>query len=397
MIKICYQIGRLCEKYVLTGVLGKVYEDDEKITCVVKKSLIDNSVGFKRIFCKNIKEEEKKIAEYYNLNKPIRYIIENITFGDIVHIYGDSNTEIIINNCSFDLGVTISTEGKCTINNTNIGMFSKNNIYSKDLTIDNIKCKAYETPCKIVINVPDKLDINKTDIKDNNIQLIINDNKHLNINNSHISCKNIDCQSKHIDMSSDSTLSATEKVKINTDDYNQLIIDSKTIDLNGKELNNEKGRITLRKITDTLTSQRLELIQLLNALKNNYKRTYNKKMPKNFPINHIDYGKYKTPVFDDERFLADILKGAVLDEGESDLGSSIFRSFSSENIEVYFDKKTREELIVHRYPYYNFICSERFPIDDSYSIKYYINNEEVSINDVENPLEYLKKKNSRKV
>ena len=38
MIKIRYQIGRLCEKYVLTGVLGIVYEDDEKITCVVKKA-----------------------------------------------------------------------------------------------------------------------------------------------------------------------------------------------------------------------------------------------------------------------------------------------------------------------------------------------------------------------
>jgi len=107
--------------------------------------------------------------------------------------------------------------------------------------------------------------------------------------------------------------------------------------------------------------------------------------------------KYKTPVFDDERFLADILKGPVLDEGENDFDSSIIRLFGSENIEVYLDEKTREELIVHRYPYYNFICSERFPTDDSYSIKYYINNEEVSINDVENPLEYLKKKNSRKV
>ena len=107
--------------------------------------------------------------------------------------------------------------------------------------------------------------------------------------------------------------------------------------------------------------------------------------------------KYKTPVFDDERFLADILKGPVLDEGENDFDSSIIRLFGSENIEVYLDEKTREELIVHRYPYYNFICSERFPTDDSYSIKYYINNEEVSINDVENPLEYLKKKKSRKV
>ena len=42
-------------------------------------------------------------------------------------------------------------------------------------------------------------------------------------------------------------------------------------------------------------------IIILNALKNNYKRTYNNKMPKIPPINHIDYGKYKTPVFDDER------------------------------------------------------------------------------------------------
>ena len=100
--------------------------------------------------------------------------------------------------------------------------------------------------------------------------------------------------------------------------------------------------------------------------------------------------RYKTPVFDDEHFLSDIQIAPVLEEGETDTESSLFRYISSDK-EAYLDQVTKEVLTVHRYPENDFIWTSRINVDDNDPIKYYINNEEVSAEDIDNPLNYLNK------
>lgn len=58
--KIIYQITRIYAKNYLTNNLGKVVEDDEKITCYVKKSKIKNKNQERNIICSGIGEMKKK-------------------------------------------------------------------------------------------------------------------------------------------------------------------------------------------------------------------------------------------------------------------------------------------------------------------------------------------------
>lgn len=106
--------------------------------------------------------------------------------------------------------------------------------------------------------------------------------------------------------------------------------------------------------------------------------------------------RYNTPVFDDPRFLSDILEGPVLEEGESDYNSSLVRLYMYGVGEGYLDKITRENLIVHRNNQNQFIWSMRLSTDEN-SVRYYINNEEVSVEDIKDPSAYLEEKRKRKV
>lgn len=57
-------------------------------------------------------------------------------------------------------------------------------------------------------------------------------------------------------------------IDLKTEDFDSINISSPTIVLNGNEIPNEKDSIVFRKITDSLTLKRLELVQLLKKIKN---------------------------------------------------------------------------------------------------------------------------------
>lgn len=76
--KVLYNITRPYAKKYLTNNLGKVVEDDEKITCYVKKRKIKNENYTYTISCLGVGEEQKEVARAYNLNKPICYVLDGI-------------------------------------------------------------------------------------------------------------------------------------------------------------------------------------------------------------------------------------------------------------------------------------------------------------------------------
>ena len=93
--KIVYTFARNHATNYITGNLGKVVEDDEKITCYVRR----NKVKKKNytIACFGIGKKQKEIAEAYKLNKPICYLIDSIKLKKHkAYIFKYNNTKIII-------------------------------------------------------------------------------------------------------------------------------------------------------------------------------------------------------------------------------------------------------------------------------------------------------------
>ena len=76
--KVLYIVTRSYLKKYFTGHLGKVVEDDDKITCYVKKSKIKKGGYHYTISCFGIGDVQKKVAKVFNLNKPIFYVIDGI-------------------------------------------------------------------------------------------------------------------------------------------------------------------------------------------------------------------------------------------------------------------------------------------------------------------------------
>lgn len=272
--KIIYQITRIYAKNYLTNNLGKVVEDDEKITCYVKKSKIKNKNQERNIICSGIGEikEKKKIAKAYKLDKPICYVIDGLESSQEHNIYGSNDCEVIVKNCKFERGLSIYVIGKCTLDNTNIKIITYSSIGANELVIKNISSDqmefiGYESTIRISSN-------NKTDIINSNIGsknmdskvMIISANE-LNITNSSIIGKEVQCKSNIINADEKSSLTATDKVALKTNNFNPININAPIIELNEKEITNKKEKVTLEQITDSLSLKRLELVNILKRVK----------------------------------------------------------------------------------------------------------------------------------
>lgn len=105
--------------------------------------------------------------------------------------------------------------------------------------------------------------------KDNKIKVDLLSTDDLEIINSKISGDDVECKSKKINIDENSTLIASNKVEIKTEDFNSINVSSPVITLNGEEVHNEKEQVTLKKVTDPLVSKRMELLNILKIIKNN--------------------------------------------------------------------------------------------------------------------------------
>lgn len=258
--KALYDVTRIYAKNYLTGNLGKVVEDDEKITCYVKKSKVKKKDHNYTIACFGIGKDEdrKKIAKAYKLDKPICYVIDGLELKKHkVYIFGYNDCEVIIKNCSFGLNLCVHVNGKCKLDNTDIKTFSY-----------------------LSISANDKIDVIDSNVgnKKKNIKVSFTATNGLNITNSNITGKEVECESSVINVDESSSLTATDKVDLKTNDFNPININAPIIVLNGEEIANEKETDVLKKITDSLLLKRLELVNLLKRVKNEYESINSEKV-----------------------------------------------------------------------------------------------------------------------
>lgn len=271
--KTLYDIARIYVKYYLTGNLGHVVEDDEKLTCYVKRSKIKKKDYTIACFGIGENEDRKKIAKAYKLDKPICYVIDGLQLNKhIVYIFGYNDCDVVIKNCSFGLDSCVHINGKCTLDNTDITTFSYLSISANELVIKNMSSDQIEVigpKLHIEFGANDKIDLIDSNIgnKKKNIKVSFIATNGLNIANSNITGKEVECESSIINVDESSSLTATDKVALKTSAFKPIKINAPIISLNGEELANEKGTIVFRKITDSLELKRLELVNLLRKVK----------------------------------------------------------------------------------------------------------------------------------
>jgi len=270
--KIIYKITRIYVKKYLTNNLGKVVEDNDKITCYVKKNKIEKKKYRYTIACFGIGEEQKKIARAYNLDKPICYVIDGIELEQHkAYILGYNDCEVIIKNCNFGLDLCIHVNGKCTLDNTNIVTFSYLSIGANELIIKNMnseQIKVITSESDISFGANDRIEIIDSTIgtQNKNIELSFFATNELNIVNSNILGKEVVCHSSKINSNENSSLTARDRVTLKTNDINSININSPVIVLNEEEITNEKKSIVLKN-AKSLTQKRLELVNLLKKVK----------------------------------------------------------------------------------------------------------------------------------
>lgn len=271
--KALYNITRPSAMKYLTGNLGKVVEDDEKITCYVKRSKVKKKDYHYTIACFGIGENQEKVAKAFNLNKSICYIIDGIDLKKHkVYIFGYNNCEVIIKNCNFGLDLCVHVNGKCTLENTNITTFSCLSIGANDLVIKNMdsdKIRIISSESNITLGAGNRIDVIDSNIgsQKKNINVSFIATNELNVVNSNIVGKEVECKSSTINADEKTSLTATDKVNLQTDNINSININAPTIVLNGEKTSNEKKSVVLKKITEPLSLKRLELVNLLKKVK----------------------------------------------------------------------------------------------------------------------------------
>ena len=271
----------------LTNNLGEVIEDDEKITCYVKKNkLLESGEYSYDIDCLGIGNDDyrKKIAKAYNLDKPICYVIDGLELDGKLTIFSGS-CEVIIKNCSFDLGLFVIAGGKFTLDNTYINIFNYLSIHANELVIKNMRSEQLKDISRdrepmITFDSNSKLDLIDSNIGNNKQRFRFCAKDTLNIVNSNVTGQEIECESSKINADKKSSLTASNIVSLKTGDFNSLNITAPVITLNGEELVIEKGKCVFRKSTDSLELRRSELISLLKKLKNRCESINTKKVSK---------------------------------------------------------------------------------------------------------------------
>ena len=284
--KVLYNITRPYAKKYITGHLGKVVEEDNKIICYVKKSKVKNEDYNYIISCLGIGDEQKGLTQAYKLDKPICYVIDGIELKKHkVYILGYDGCEVIIKNCNFGLGVHVMVNGKCTLDNTNITTFSYLSIYANELTVKNMDSEQIRVISKktdICFGANNRIDVIDSIIgskkKDINVSFLVTNE--LNVVNSKIVGKGVECESKVINVDEKSSLIATNNVNLKTDDFNPLNITSPTIILNEELIENENGSVLLKKITEPLEVKRCELVNLLKRIKTECENINSEKLVK---------------------------------------------------------------------------------------------------------------------
>ena len=261
-------------KLEITNNLGKVEEFDDKLVCYVddrykEKNCFKASDSTKYFFHCGVLEKNINLAKKYNLNKKILYIIKDKCFDYEVNVYGYDNCEIVFDNCKFNYGLCTQLNDKCIIKNSEINQFGYTSLNANEIIIDNCKILNNNYFANNLTIIAERTQINNSLIGVLSKQLIltIKSLDDLILNNSSILGDKIELHSKRILSNKLSNINAIDYVRINSNDYQNLNVKGKKININSATISNYDGIICLNKEKNTLSLKRIELINLLQKIK----------------------------------------------------------------------------------------------------------------------------------
>lgn len=244
----------------VTGNLGEVVEEENRIVCYVDKKV----QGMKKIELFNVNSNRNLIlSKEYNFNKPIYYLLDGLDFdnGNVVELFGYDDVNVVINNCN--LSCYFNIFGNCIIKNCTFTDSSWLSIYAKNLRFS--KCNI-DSPTDIKVSATKEMYIYDMRINANrNFVTFSCGNKILFDNTKVCSKKILNINSPYIN-SCDSYFTAN-RVNISSDEFNAMNIEALGIVCNESKVG--KGRMIVSKEVTSLSSERDRLIDVL-------KQTYNK-------------------------------------------------------------------------------------------------------------------------
>ena len=268
-------IRNIIKKY-LVGNLGKIVEEDDKLICYVKKNKIKKEKYEYSIICNGI--EDKELAKTYNLDKPVYYVIEGINITDkkvYIYNYHNEDCNIAIKNCNFEFGFGIQAKCDCTLDNNHIRAFYLLMIDTKNLTIKNMdltnEVALAGADLSIKLGAAENINLINANIgkEKERTEVSMIAYKNIELINSTVNGKKVECDAKQQIITDDnSSLNATDKIILKTDNIDKINISCNTLVYNDNVIEQEENIVgTIEYKDDDLTNKRLELINLLKNLK----------------------------------------------------------------------------------------------------------------------------------
>lgn len=257
----------------ITGNLGKVVEEEDRIICYIKQNAVNGLT--KNLTLLN--STSNKFKEHA-ICKPIHYIFNNLTCTS--NIYGYNNVNVYFNNCNFNYCDNIDIDGSCYINsslfNSSIGF----RIYANNLTIksSDINPLGYKS---FIISTNKNLEIQNITTGENKPYRCLEKINIYSLNNTMIkdttiNCRNICINSPKLTLLN-SSINAINEANIHSNNISGLLINAKTLLCNDILIeNNEK--ILINKESTPLSKNRDKLIETLKLIKDKCESLNNEKI-----------------------------------------------------------------------------------------------------------------------
>lgn len=256
-------------KKSMTCFLGKTEETDNEIICYVEKSKVRKDSNGYKIICLN-KNISESLANKYNLNKQVNYVIDGIKFDKTkVVIFGTDNCKVNIKNCRFENGLNVWVSGKCKLEDSYILEPEHLKIEADELTIKDmiIKNQIWNPYGNLLVSLASdkKIEVINSVIgeQDNRTNIEIRNPKELKLINSKIIGYN------SVNITSDKTIyddtSGAMILRTIPKQSSVVIFDGKSS--NGKEILNLE--------TEKINQKRQELIKVLKEISEKCKRVNN--------------------------------------------------------------------------------------------------------------------------
>ena len=295
--EIIYEIKRYFIKKKITGNLGRVVEEEDKLICYVKKKKCGIEIshsGYKiyHVRCKNNLKKYRELIEKYNLNKNIVYVLDGLCFNrnEILEIEGDKNCDIQIKNCKFEFKFKVNTSGNCSLKNVTIEPIAGPMIYidAENIEMNNINIKPCDTfdvfgydGFTLRLNAKDSIDLKNFKVKDEmawspTLKLT---SKIIKICNSSLIAKIVQINSKDL-QSKNSIVKADNFVRLEVEKFNELNVKSPIIEYNSKHIKGNNNLICLKPISKEIYNNRqallLKLKDVVDELKEQNQRIVEK-------------------------------------------------------------------------------------------------------------------------